>query len=169
MFPLLMTGRPRKLLILQVQLVGTNRRIIMLDGANQPGSVRPVALNGPAGMRNPVGAFNIARNCALMSDRATEGPPAMAVFVLEPLDVLEPPAHYNHPYGGQVIERVLSLREARRVCARMGLSSDACSWSIKGRCFVVIPRDGPVPDLQAYRRHEVAHCNGWEHGAPAKK
>src|SRR5579864_9752272 len=130
-----------------------------------------VALHLMGGMMNLAGCqrFNIARNYALMSDRATEGPPAMAVFLSEPLDVLEPPAHYNHPYGGQVIERVLSLREARRVCARMGLSSDACSWTIKGKCFVVIPRDGPAPDLQAYRRHEVAHCNGWEHGVPATR
>ena len=85
------------------------------------------------------------------------------------LMVHEPPSQYNHRYSGQVIERVLPLREARQACARVGLSSDACSWTVKGKCFVVIPRDGPVPDLQAYRRHEVAHCNGWEHSVPATK
>jgi hypothetical protein len=105
----------------------------------------------------------MVRNYALMSDRATKGPPAMGLFVLEP------PAQYNHPYGGPVIERVLPLGQARQICAQMGANADACSWKVKGKCFVVIPRDGPVPDLHAYRRHEVAHCNGWEHGAPGTR
>jgi hypothetical protein len=30
-----------------------------------------------------------------------------------------------------------------------------------GTCYVVIPRGGPVRDVRAYRRHKVAHCNGW--------
>jgi hypothetical protein len=29
--------------------------------------------------------------------------------------------------------------------------------------FVVIPRNGPVSNLSAYRHHEVAHCDGWSH------
>ena len=62
-----------------------------------------------------------------------------------------------------VIERVLPLHEARRVCAHMGAPADACAWTAKGKCYIVIPRNGPVRDLKAYRRHEVAHCNGWEH------
>jgi hypothetical protein len=33
----------------------------------------------------------------------------------------------------------------------------------RGTCSIVIPRGGPVRDLGAYRRHEVAHCNGWDH------
>jgi hypothetical protein len=80
-----------------------------------------------------------------------------------PIFVMEPPAHYNHAYSGPVIERVLQLGEARRACAERGLSSDACSWVIKGKCFLVVPRGGPVKDLNAYRRHERAHCNGWDH------
>src|ERR1700681_1024989 len=43
--------------------------------------------------------------------------------------VLEPPAQYHHSYAGQVIERVLPLDQARQACARVGLSSDACSWT----------------------------------------
>jgi hypothetical protein len=96
----------------------------------------------------------------------------MPAFVFEPsVFVREPPAQYNHAYRGQVIERVLPLREARQICAHMGAAADACSWSLKGKCFVIIPRDGPVPDLQAYRRHEVAHCNGWDrdHGPPTAR
>ena len=45
----------------------------------------------------------------------------------------------------------------------MGATADACAWQSKSKCLVVIPRNGPVSDLRAYRRHEVAHCNGWSH------
>jgi hypothetical protein len=75
--------------------------------------------------------------------------------------VLEPPTQYVHPYHGAVIERVLPLTEARRLCARMGARADACSWIKGGTCYLVIPSDGPVRDLNAYLRHELAHCNGW--------
>ena len=77
--------------------------------------------------------------------------------------VLEPPPQYTHRYPGPVIERVLPLAEARRVCGHMGAWADACSWKTHGKCYIVIPRNGPVRDLGAYRRHEMAHCNGWEH------
>jgi hypothetical protein len=77
--------------------------------------------------------------------------------------VLEPPKAYTH-YHGPVIERVLPLAEARRACAHMGVHADACAWKSRGVCHIVIPRGGPVRDIAAYRRHEIAHCNGWEHG-----
>jgi hypothetical protein len=79
------------------------------------------------------------------------------------LAVLEPPAQYSHRYRGPVIERVIPPNEARQICTRMGASADACSWNLKGKCYIVIPRDGPAPDLGSYRRHEIAHCNGWSH------
>jgi hypothetical protein len=78
-----------------------------------------------------------------------------------PIYVLEPPPRYNHGYAGPVIERVLPLQEARQACARMGVTADACSWVAKNKCYLVIPRGGPVKDLRAYVRHERAHCNGW--------
>ena len=31
-----------------------------------------------------------------------------------------PPPRYDHPYPGQVIERVLPLDEARRLCEQLG-------------------------------------------------
>ena len=80
-----------------------------------------------------------------------------------PLFVLEPPVQYVHHYRGPVIERVLSLSEARKACAARGVHSDGCAWTSNGACHVVIPRNGPVRDRRAYRRHEVAHCNGWDH------
>jgi hypothetical protein len=78
--------------------------------------------------------------------------------------VVEPPPAYAHRYRGPVIQRVLPLAEARRVCARMGVASDACSWVKRGKCYIIIPRGGAVRNLSAYRRHETAHCNGWTHG-----
>ena len=78
--------------------------------------------------------------------------------------VLPPPPAYAHPYHGPVVERVLPLAEARRTCGKMGAWADACSRKKKGTCYIVIPRNGPVRSLSAYRNHEIAHCNGWEHG-----
>ena len=48
-------------------------------------------------------------------------------------------------------------------CAGKGVRADACAWTSNGACHLVIPRNGPVRNRAAYRRHEVAHCNGWEH------
>ncbi len=81
-----------------------------------------------------------------------------------PIYVLEPPLRYNHAYAGPVIERVLPLDAARQACAQRGVHADACSWLANGKCYLVIPRGGPVKDLKAYVRHEHAHCNGWSHG-----
>lgn len=77
--------------------------------------------------------------------------------------VLEPPHAYVHPYRGAVIERVLPLNEARSLCGRMGAPADACAWISKSKCYLVIPRSGPVKNRSAYYRHELAHCNGWDH------
>jgi len=76
--------------------------------------------------------------------------------------VAEPPPGLAH-YSGPVIERVLPLAQARAACGQMGVYADACSWKKDNVCHIVIPAGGPVRDLGAYRRHEVAHCNGWEH------
>jgi hypothetical protein len=70
-----------------------------------------------------------------------------------PLFVLEPPVQYVHHYHGPVIERILPLSEARK----------ACAWTSNGACHLVIPSNGPVRNRGAYRRHELAHCNGWDH------
>jgi hypothetical protein len=80
--------------------------------------------------------------------------------------VMEPPPALAH-YSGPVIERVLPLAQARAACGHMGVTADACSWKKGNVCHIVIPTGGPVRDLSAYRRHEVAHCNGWEHSHDA--
>jgi hypothetical protein len=81
----------------------------------------------------------------------------------EPHDVkLEPPAQYNHPYDGPVVERVAPTAEARALCTSQGAlrRGVACSWVSDGTCYMVLPSDEQAP-VSTYRRHEMAHCNGW--------
>jgi hypothetical protein len=83
------------------------------------------------------------------------------------MQVTLPPPIYDHPYDGVVVERVLPLDEARRFCAAIGVGpADGCSGIVtmtdeSKRCLIVLPTDGPDPDIENYRRHELAHCNGW--------
>ena len=75
---------------------------------------------------------------------------------------LEPPARYNHPYDGPVDERVMSVSEARTLCNSLDAfpTGVACSWVADGTCHIVLPNDYQAP-VSTYRRHEIAHCNGW--------
>jgi hypothetical protein len=80
---------------------------------------------------------------------------------------LEPPAQYNHPYNGQVIERVMPVAEVRTLCMSMGADvlGVACSWQSDNTCYIVLPNDEQAP-VATYRRHEIAHCNGWPANHP---
>ena len=84
---------------------------------------------------------------------------------------LEPPSRYNHRYDGLVEERVLPVAEVRVVCDSLGASHSsadasapggtaACAWVNDDICFIILPDDGLAP-VDTYRRHEIAHCNGW--------
>jgi hypothetical protein len=80
---------------------------------------------------------------------------------------LEPPAKYNHPYHGPVEERVMPVAEVRALCTSVGASGPfvACAWVSDGVCHIVLPNDEPAP-VSTYRRHEIAHCNGWPENHP---
>jgi hypothetical protein len=80
---------------------------------------------------------------------------------------LEPPAKYNHPYAGRVDERVIPVAEVRTLCTLVGASSPfvACAWVSDGVCHIVLPNDERAP-VSTYRRHEIAHCNGWPANHP---
>jgi hypothetical protein len=80
---------------------------------------------------------------------------------------LEPPEQYNHPYNGQVVERVVPAAEARTLCMSMGadLLGVACSWQSNGTCNTILPNDEYAP-VATFRRHEIAHCNGWPANHP---
>jgi len=83
---------------------------------------------------------------------------------------LEPPQQYDHPYDGLVEERVLPLAEVSVVCASLGASHSgadasapggvACAWVSNNTCCIILPYDEVAP-VDTYRRHEIAHCNGW--------
>lgn len=80
--------------------------------------------------------------------------------------ILEPPAIYDHPYSGPVIERIVTAAEVERMC---GGNIQACILfkpNFYGdSCFVVLPvvgRGGTNQRSQnMLRRHEIGHCNGW--------
>jgi hypothetical protein len=82
---------------------------------------------------------------------------------------LEPPGQYNHPYAGRVVERVMPVAEVRALCTSVGASGRfvACAWVSDGVCHIVLPNDEPAP-VSTYRRHEIAHCNGWPASHPHK-
>jgi hypothetical protein len=75
---------------------------------------------------------------------------------------IEPPARYDHPYAGPVVERVVPEVEVHSLCMSMGSDAigTACSWRSKGTCYIVLPSDARAP-VATFRRHEIAHCNGW--------
>ena len=89
-----------------------------------------------------------------MAARETKG--AHFAHHVRYLAELEPPARYNHPYDGPVVEYVMLLAEVHDICGFDGL---ACSWVDIGTCYQVLPSDGPP--VAVYARHETAHCNGW--------
>jgi hypothetical protein len=101
----------------------------------------------------------------LLCESATYNSFFFRVDIPMPLFVLEPPAYYVHHYNGPVTERVLPLSEARKACAGRGVHADACAWTSNGACHLIIPSNGPVRNRGAYRRHELAHCNGWDHAS----
>ena len=83
------------------------------------------------------------------------------------LNELEPPAQYNRPYNGQVVERIMPVAEVHALCKSKGASARgvACSWLSSGTCYIVLPNDEQAP-VSTYRRHEIAHCNGWPANHP---
>ena len=83
------------------------------------------------------------------------------------MQVTVPPPEYDHAFPGIVIEQILPLGEARALCDRIGVGQfDGCAGYVTmsdgtKACFIVLPTDGPDPNIDHYRRHEIAHCNGW--------
>lgn len=75
------------------------------------------------------------------------------------MQFLEPPAQYDHPYRGPVIEKRLSQWDILKLCHG---PTSACSWVKDGVCHVVLPLSEKDTRLLALmRRHEIGHCNGW--------
>jgi len=76
----------------------------------------------------------------------------MIVFV-------EPPAQYDHPYPGQVVEQRLSTLQIMLTCHG---PAESCAWVSNGVCHIALPRDeADVRMIALIRQHEIGHCNGW--------
>lgn len=85
-----------------------------------------------------------------------------ASIAQEGVMVQQPPARYDHAFNGKLVEHKVELTKAKHLCKQRGLpNTDACSWWANGTCEIVIPTNGPVRALWQYRKHEIAHCNGW--------
>jgi hypothetical protein len=95
---------------------------------------------------------------------------AFVVSRVRYLAQLEPPAQYNHQYAGWVDERVMPVAEVRALCTSVGASGPfvACAWVSDGVCHIVLPNDERAP-VSTYRRHEIAHCNGWPANHPQRR
>lgn len=75
------------------------------------------------------------------------------------IQLLEPPAQYDHPYRGPVMEQRLSRWDIAKLCHG---PTPACAWVKDGVCHVVLPSDETDARLLTLmRRHEIGHCNGW--------
>lgn len=64
---------------------------------------------------------------------------------------LEPPAQYNHPYNGPVVERVMPVAAVRLLCMSRGADPGgvACSWQSDGACYVALPDELRLRRLKA--------------------
>jgi len=86
-----------------------------------------------------------------------------------------PPAAFDHPYPGKLVEKAVPLDQVPALCAQLTGRYDQ---SVSGCGFNVHVTDDGTPQgrpLETYglivypkgctaiRRHEIAHTNGWSH------
>jgi len=84
-----------------------------------------------------------------------------------------PPARYDHEYGGKLIEKYLPqeqvVKECKKLFKRFNFSLDSvtssqrgCSAGDKNVCtIIVIDKPYKLATPKSVRRHEIGHCNGW--------
>jgi hypothetical protein len=87
------------------------------------------------------------------------------------LEVTPPPSRWDHAFVGDLVEKDLPSKEAEDLCFQLGNGkAEACAGvgtyttgeKIGQRiCIIVIASDDLHGTLERYRRHEIAHCNGW--------
>jgi hypothetical protein len=86
-----------------------------------------------------------------------------------------PPAAFDHPYPGKLVEKAVPLEQVPALCAKL---TGQYNQYVSGCGFKVnVSHDGTPQGrlLEAYglivypagcaaiRRHEIAHTNGWAH------
>jgi hypothetical protein len=83
-----------------------------------------------------------------------------------------PPAEYDKPFAGKVEEFLVNdFEDLQRSCRKQNLLVLGCAtrWSAS-LCVIYLASDDlirkygwPNQIVDETRRHEIAHCNGWEH------
>jgi hypothetical protein len=78
------------------------------------------------------------------------------------------PPEFDRPYSGHLFERAAPLSEIDALCRKLSVRGGDRS-TVLG-CSVKFTYQGePACGIMYYtggrstRRHEIAHCNGWEH------
>lgn len=84
--------------------------------------------------------------------------------------VLAPPEAFDRPYDGILIVEYVKPDAVTALCkgarSARGKIVAACAMRRAGICRIVFPLDTgvhPRKRLDLLMRHEIAHCNGWEH------
>jgi hypothetical protein len=87
-----------------------------------------------------------------------------------------PPARFDQPYDGKLVEWALPLAEIPAACARLSGRYDprsaGCGYEVhvthdgtrSGRPIETYGHIVYPKGCAAIRRHEIAHTNGWAHG-----
>jgi len=74
-----------------------------------------------------------------------------------------PPPGFDHPYDGQTIEWVGTLKQTTEWCRKAGSRESGliygCQFKLGKTCFVV--RATNTGFDQSIRRFEISHCNGY--------
>jgi len=79
--------------------------------------------------------------------------------------VLMPPAEFDRAYTGPLEIEYAAPADVNALCAT-GRYVRACAIIGDGWCKIILPKDTgvyPRKTLELLMRHEIAHCNGWEH------
>ena len=104
---------------------------------------------------------------------------AALVLVSSPVFAdMPPPAEFDHPFPGVLLEIIVPEAEVPAACRQIAaayggepLPATNGRGNVLGGCSARAPT-GPAactivirqgPDMEAIRRHETAHCNGWVH------
>lgn len=95
-----------------------------------------------------------------------------------------PPPEFDHPYKGKLETRYLPQPEVFKECSRMMLENNGstkgaypemrgCSTQFKNytSCIIILiekpvavaNKPGVTITPEAVLRHEIGHCNGWNH------
>jgi hypothetical protein len=90
-----------------------------------------------------------------------------------------PPARYDRPYDGRLIEYPLPQQAVRRYCVKLGaeygrdlgggMHQRGCAVRLDGgkTCIIAyINKRYGLATPEAVRRHEIGHCNGWPANHP---